>query len=176
LCLVEAWKTRHGMSATENKTIIRRLVEELWNRGNLAIIDELFESQGVHTIGDDHQRSLEEIKETVREYRSAFPDLQITIAQLLAEGDEVMVRFTVDGTHQGTFTGIAPSEVGVPVGVLHGRSLTGSRPDGHRVTFQIIATYRLLNAKIISSWVLMDDIGMLRQLGVIPVVGARGHA
>jgi predicted ester cyclase len=99
----------------------------------------------------------------------------MTIAQLLAEGDDVMVRFTVDGTHQGTVIGIAPSEAGVPVGVLHGRSLLESRPDGHRVTFQIIAIYRLINATIISSWVLMDDMGMMRQLGVIPVVGARGY-
>jgi predicted ester cyclase len=133
------------MSANENKAIIRRLVEELWNRGNLAIIDELFDPQGVHTVGDDQQRSLDFLKATVREYRSAFPDLQTTIAQLLAEGDEVMVRFTVDGTHQGTVIGIAPSEAGVPVGVLHGRSLLESRPDGHRVTFQIIAIYRLIS-------------------------------
>jgi hypothetical protein len=65
LCLVDVWKRRHGISATENKAILGRLVEELWNRGNLAIIDELFDPQGIHTVGDDHHWSLEEIKTAV---------------------------------------------------------------------------------------------------------------
>jgi predicted ester cyclase len=86
------------MSLEENKAVARRFVEEVWNQGNLAVLDEIVAARGrAH------------IEEGLAILRTAFPDLHNTIDELLAEDDRVMTRETVRGTHLGSYEGIPPT-------------------------------------------------------------------
>ncbi len=91
------------MSLEDNKAIVRRYLDEPWNRGNLAILDELcapcFKINGV--------AGLAEIKRAIFEARRAFPDICDTIEEMIAEGDTVVCRWTITGTHRGEYEGIA---------------------------------------------------------------------
>ena len=93
------------MSIENNKQIIRRMTEETWNNGNLDALDEVclpsYRLQGVARV--------DELKQEVAAYRCAFPDLHITIQELIAEGDAVVSRWSLRGTHLGPFEDIAPT-------------------------------------------------------------------
>jgi steroid delta-isomerase-like uncharacterized protein len=96
----------------ENKALVRRYFEEIWDKGDLDLIDELFSTDFVRhgpsgTEGEVH--GLEEFKALVSMYRSAFPDLRVPIEDLIAEGERVVSRWRTRGTHQGELMGIAPS-------------------------------------------------------------------
>ena len=136
------------MSTEANKTIIRRRVEEIWNQGDLAIADEL--------IADDYLSNgrtigREGYKQFVAGVRAAFPDLRFTLDDLVAEGDRVAVRYTAQGTHSGTFMGIPPT--------------------GKRVTFTGIDLFRIAHGRMAEEWLMFDQLGLLRQLGVVPTQG-----
>jgi len=92
------------MSVEENKAIVQRYVEEPWNKGNVAILDELcgpnFSLRG---------RGVEPFKAVITEFRTSFPDLHFTVEEMIAEGDKVAYRWTARGTHQGEYAGIAPT-------------------------------------------------------------------
>ena len=141
------------MSTEENKATTHRFFEEVFNRGDLAIVDEIKSSSYVF-----HDPSLPEpvrgpegFKHYLMLFRTAFPDLHSTIEDLVAEGEQVTVRFTFTGTQQGTLMGMPP---------------TGKQV---RVTAILIA--RLDNGKFVEGWINYDGLGMLQQLGVIPVMG-----
>jgi steroid delta-isomerase-like uncharacterized protein len=139
------------MSET-NKAICRQLIEEVVNRGNLAVVDSLVASSYVyHGPGGLEMRGPEGFKQLVTMYRTAFPDLKMTIDDAIAEGDKVVLRWTGRGTHRGDLAGIAPT----------GRATT--------VTGLVVS--RLANGKIVEDFESFDEVGMLRQLGVttIPV-------
>ena len=96
----------------ENKALVRRYFEEIWDKGNLEAIDELFTADFVRhgpTATEGEVRGLEDFKALVIMYRSAFPDLRVAIEDLLAEGERVVSRWRTRGTHQGELMGIAPS-------------------------------------------------------------------
>ena len=86
------------LSLEENKAIVRRLIEEMWNQGKLEVIDEVFPPSGI-----------EGAKQIVTTFRTAFPDLHFTIEDQIAEGDKVTTRYTLTGTHTGEFMGIPPT-------------------------------------------------------------------
>ena len=86
------------MTTEGNKAIVRRAVAELFNRGDLAVADELFAPEYAA-----HERRFTEL------VRQAFPDLVLRIESTIAEGDMISTRWTCDGTHQGVFMGIPPS-------------------------------------------------------------------
>ena len=94
----------------QNKAIERRLLDEVYSQGNLDVIDELvacdFVGHGTAADGGDQGR--EAYKHFVVEMRTAFPDLQITVEDQIAEGDKVVTRWRARGTHTGTFQGIPP--------------------------------------------------------------------
>jgi steroid delta-isomerase-like uncharacterized protein len=93
------------MSTEDNKKVARRMTEEPWNHGNLDALDEVCApSYRLHGLG-----GVAELKQAIAAYRRAFPDLQMTIEELIAEGDAVASRWTIRGTHQGEFEGIAPT-------------------------------------------------------------------
>ena len=137
-------------SEEENKAHYRRTFEEVFNQGNLALVDELVAPDfldhevppGMNNRGPDSTRQL------VTMLRTAFPDLHFTIEDLVAEGDTVAGRVTMSGTHLGPFQGIPPT----------GRS------------FQQAQMYfvRFRDGKAIEHRAVRDDLGMMRQLGVIP--------
>jgi steroid delta-isomerase-like uncharacterized protein len=99
------------MSTEENKRISWRLQEEVFGQGKLELVDELLAPDYVsHAPGDPVlSRGPEDIKEVVRSYHSAFPDINFAVEQQVAEGDMVVTRWTARGTHRGKFMGVPPS-------------------------------------------------------------------
>jgi steroid delta-isomerase-like uncharacterized protein len=139
------------VSAEENKALARRLIEEMFNRGNLEAADELFAPDYVnHDPGspEEIRGGPEGIKRYVGVYRTAFPDLQLTIEDQVTEGDKVATRWTGRGTHQGDLMGIAPT--------------------GRRATATGITIDRISGDKVVETWTNFDVMGMMQQLGVIP--------
>lgn len=139
------------MSTEENKALSRRGIEEAWNKGNLGIIDEVIVPDVViHDLGNPagEIRGREAVKAQRVLFRTAFPDLRLTIEDTIAEGDEVMVRFTARGTHRGELLGIAPT--------------------GKQVVVSGIAIDRYADGKVVEGWGYFDRLGLLQQLGMIP--------
>jgi steroid delta-isomerase-like uncharacterized protein len=138
------------VSAEENKAIARRADEELFDRGNLDVADELFAPNFVYhdpASGEDW-RGPESVKQFAAMMRVAFPDLRYTVEDQIAEGDKVATRYTANGTHQGELMGIAPT--------------------GNRVEITGISITRIEDGKIEEIWENYDTLGMMQQLGVIP--------
>ena len=110
----------------DTKALVRRLFEEVWNQGNLAAIDELFAPSYVrYDPAAPEAKGLAGFKQLVVRLRTAFPDLHFTLEEVIAEGDKVMSRALLRGTHRGDYLGIAPT--GKPVAVK-GSSLACVRP------------------------------------------------
>jgi steroid delta-isomerase-like uncharacterized protein len=133
-----------------NKFVIRRSFEELWNKGNLSLADELFTPNYEHhdPSSPDFGRGPESEKKRAALYRTAFPDLQLTIEDIIAEGQTAMVRWSCRGTHKGDLSGIAPT--------------------GKQVTISGVSIARFTNGKMVEGWVNWDALGLMQQLGVVP--------
>jgi steroid delta-isomerase-like uncharacterized protein len=139
------------MSLEENKAVVRRMFAEL-NKGNLAIVDELVAPEYVeHVIGGPEIAGPDGLKQFIGQFAAAFPDLQITVDDLIAENNKVVTRFTMRGTHQGALMGIAPTGKSVSIGV--------------------ILISRIVNGRFVEDWEIIDQLGMLQQLGVVPNIG-----
>ncbi len=138
------------MSAEENKAVVRRYIEEAFNQGNLDVVDEVIATDGVHhaNVWDEPLRGPDERRQAVARWRNAFPDLRMTLDELIAEGEKVSYRWTARGTHQGEFLGIAPT--------------------GKQMTTTGIVIERLTNGKFTEGWTSSDTLGLMRQLGGIP--------
>ena len=141
------------MSTEQNKALVRRFLEKVWNEGDLAAIEECLATNYIN-----HDPSVagqppgpEVYRRAVTQFRTAFPGLHTTIEQVIAEGDMVVVRGTDRATHHGEFMGIPAT--------------------GKQVTVPWMAIYRVTDGKIVEEWVGTDSMGTLRQLGVIPVPG-----
>ena len=137
----------------ENKALARRWFEELFNTGDLAVADENPSQDSlIHdpTLGD-LPRGPEGDKHVVNLYRSAFPDANITVEDQVAEGDEVVTRWTGRGTQQGELMGVAAS--------------------GNRVEVSGITIIRVFEGKIAETWTNFDALGLMRQIGAIPEPG-----
>ncbi len=136
----------------ENKAILRRVNDEVFSQGNLDLVDELFSPNYVlHDPGipGGELRGIESFKQQwVSMFRTAFPDLQLSIEDQVAEGDKVVTRYTGRGTHQGELMGIPPTN---NEAVVSGMIM--SRVSGGRVE---------------EEWNNFDALGMMQQLGVIP--------
>ncbi len=94
------------MSTEENKDIARRAIEELWNKGNMAVADELLAANFVNhdPVGGPEgpeTSNLEAYKQGIIDFRTDFPDFHVTIEEMIAEGDKVVTRWTCTGTHKG---------------------------------------------------------------------------
>lgn len=130
--------------AVSNETIYRRLIDEGFNQGHLAVVDEL-----VAADSREHQRGsgdgVEGTKSTIKYLRSAFPDFTITIDELMVAGDKVWARQRGGGTNSGSFAG---------------------RPATGRVAFtDVIDVVRIQDGKIVEHWGVPDQLGMMMQLG-----------
>ncbi|HZC03314.1 MAG TPA: ester cyclase [Gammaproteobacteria bacterium] len=141
------------MSAEENKAVVRRYIEEAFNQGNLDVLDEVIATDGVHyaNVREEPVRGPEQRRQAVSHWREAFPDLHMTLDDLIAEGEKVSYRWTARGTHQGEFLGIASS--------------------GKQMTTRGIVIERLANGKFTEGWTSSDTLGLMRQLGGIPERG-----
>ncbi len=139
------------MSTEDNKALMRRAYEEIYNQKNLAVLYELCVPGFVVHYPSRTLQDLEAYKHFVSLLFSAFPDGQYNIEDMIAEGDRVVVRHTFRGTHLGDFMGIPPT--------------------GKRITTTAIVITRIANGKGIECWIIGDDLGRMHQLGVIPAPG-----
>lgn len=138
------------MSLEENKKLVRRIYDELWNQRKLEVAEELI-AQGAVNYDTGLLPQLfgpEEMKGTVRMVTAGFPDNRHDVEEMIAEGDKVVVRCTLTGTHEGEFMGIPPTGRSIEVTEIH--------------------VYRLEDGKAVEHRVGRDDLGAMRQLGVIP--------
>jgi steroid delta-isomerase-like uncharacterized protein len=136
------------MSPAENKSIVSRLVEEAQSRGDMSVVDELLSPDFVdHNALPGIPPTREGVKIIFTMFRTAFPDLRATIHEQIAEGDKVVTRKTLSGTHQGDFLGIPPT--------------------GKHVDIAVIDILRLTDGKITDHWNIVDQIGLLQQLGAL---------
>jgi steroid delta-isomerase-like uncharacterized protein len=137
----------------QNKELVRRLFEECWNRGDLTRLDQMLSSDyqehdpAEENFGADFGSGPEYYRNINRAYRSAFPDLNFEIEDLIAEGDRVVARWTSRGTHRGDLFGISPT--------------------GKRLAVKGISMHRFADGKLRETWVNWDAFGMLKQLGVV---------
>jgi steroid delta-isomerase-like uncharacterized protein len=139
------------MSAEENKAVVRQLTG-FFDKGEVARADELVAADFVdHNALPGQNPGREGLKQAVTMISSAFPDIQITDQDFIAEGDRVVHRWNSRFTHQSEFMGIPPT--GKPV------TLTG------------IDVYRLADGKVVERWSEVDMLGLMQQLGVIPAPG-----
>jgi predicted ester cyclase len=141
------------MSTEQNKALFRRLMEEVFDRGNISLIDELFAPDFVEheELPPGIPAGSEGVKQLSTMFRSAFPDFKATIDDMIAEGDKVVVRGTWSGTHEGEFMGIPPT--------------------GKRVSFGVIDIVRIAGGKFVEHWGQMDNMGLMQQLGLSPAPG-----
>lgn len=134
----------------KNKAIVRGLLEEAYNQGNLDVIDEACAADYTWPMDDPQVHSSEEMKKHVAEVHTTFPDIHITAEDMIAEGDKVVTRWTIVGTHEGELMGIPPT--------------------GLQVTFTGILFGRIADNKLAGDWENFDALGLMQQLGVIPVM------
>jgi steroid delta-isomerase-like uncharacterized protein len=137
----------------ENKALARRVIEELFIRGNLEVSDELIAPNYIFhdPASPEEVRSPEGFKHFASTFRRAFPDLQVTIEDQIAEGEKVVTRYTARGTHQGELMGLPAS--------------------GKRVTIVGASVTRASGGKLAETWDHYDALGMMQQIGVIPELG-----
>jgi steroid delta-isomerase-like uncharacterized protein len=138
------------MSVEENRALVQRFVGEVFNRGNLDVVEEIYAPVYVgHTAGLPEQTlGPEGVKELVELYRSAFPDLHTAIEDIVAEGDKVAYRWTAVGTHRGELLGVQPSN--------------------NRVELTGITIERIEDGRIVETYNNFDQLGMMRQIGAMP--------
>jgi steroid delta-isomerase-like uncharacterized protein len=145
------------MSTEENKAAERRFYEEVWKKRNFAVIDELVAPDVIEhnpTVpGQGPGR--EGFRQTVEMLLSAFPDAQVTIEDIIAEGDKVVVHWAGRGTHRGELMGLPPTNKEA--------SAAG------------IDILRYEGGKRVETWRQWDTLGMLQQLGVLPTPGQGGR-
>lgn len=133
------------MSITANQQIIQRRVEEIWNQGKLATIDELI---AANLISNGQPIGREGFRQFVTAVRTAFPDIHFTVEDSLAEGNKVAIRYTGRGTHQGAFAGIPAT--------------------GKPVQFSGIDIFYIANGQMAEEWLMYDQLGLLQQIGAMP--------
>lgn len=134
------------MSQAKNQDVLRKVIEEGFNKGNLDALDELFAP-----VVKEHQfgmpAAIEGMKGSIRGLRSAFPDLTLTIEEMVTDGDKVWARATARGTHTGPFLGIAPTQ----------------RP----FAIQVFDMCRIESGRIVEHWGVPDRFALMSQLGAL---------
>ncbi len=128
----------------QNKEIVRRYWDGKWNTRRPAILDELQAPNVIYHSPSMEINGIEEYKQVYGSYLSAFQDTQITIEDMIAEGDKVMTRVTLRAVHKGELEGIAPTD--------------------KTLTISAFTVFRLVDAKITEEWEILDELGMMRQL------------
>jgi predicted ester cyclase len=138
------------MSTEENKIVTRHLMEEVWNRGNLSVVDDLvtddYVGHDAHTPGGAFYGS-HGLKEHFSVLHAAIPDARIAIEDMRAEGDRTVVRFTLSGTHGGDLMSIPPT--------------------GRSVRFSAFLLSRFAGNRIVEQWGIADLLSLLQQIGIV---------
>ena len=136
------------MSTEQQKAVFRDATEEVWNKGNLAAVEVFFAPEFVnHNPFGGTSPDRAGMQEAARLLHAALPDFHSTIHDMVAEGDMVVVRMTLQGTHLGELMGIPPT--------------------GKRISMMTISIVRIANGQIAERWNISDTLGLLRQIGAI---------
>jgi predicted ester cyclase len=129
--------------------LISRIADDIWNRGDLAVVDEVMSANGKYHgphmpngIGDR-----ETWRRAIGMYRSAFPDSRVTYDELIVSGDTVVGRWSATATHTGQLPGVGPT--------------------GKRINMGGITIYRFEAGRIVEAWEQLDMLGMWQQIGVV---------
>lgn len=142
------------MESNDNRAVVRRFYDELWNDRRIEIADEIIAADCVsHQLASGAAdaptpRPPELIKQHVAAWLAGFPDLHFTVEQIIAEGDRVVTHSRMRGTHTGAWHGLAPT--------------------GRAVSLPMIVIQRISGGKIAEDWVLVDSLGFYQQLGLVP--------
>jgi steroid delta-isomerase-like uncharacterized protein len=137
------------MSTEANKSILRRYFEEAWNRGQLDVLDDIV---AAHYVNHDPAvpglpPGPDGLKAIMTGFRVAFPDLHFSIDDQIAEGDKVVTRWSMRGTHAGEFMGMPPS--------------------GKQIITVGMQIERVVDGQIVEHWRRSDDLGLMQQLGAL---------
>ena len=136
------------MSA-ENKAIAKSFLQEVLNGKAVASVDKYVAANYVeHSVLPGLPNNREGFKELLNQFFNAFPDMKVTIEDIIAEEDRVVLRVTSSGTHKGEFMGIAPTDKSFSIGEIH--------------------IMRMENGQMVEHWGIEDNMSMMQQLGVIP--------
>ena len=136
----------------ENKALITRAYDEVFNAGNTDALGEILSADIVdHSAMPGSPPGLEGAKQTIGMFLTAFPDLKITVEDMIAEGDKVAVRMTMSGTHKGDFMGIPAT--------------------GKRISVNGMDFHRIAGGKVVEHWDSFDQMTMMQQLGVMEAPG-----
>lgn len=132
----------------DNKEIVRRF-EMAFAANDTAVIDELCHPEVIdHNPLPDQKPGVEGFKDTIAFYKHTFPDSQVSLAQVIGDGDYVATLWTVTGTHQAEFFGVPAT--------------------GRKVSVEGMNFYRLSDGRITDVWAQFDGLGLMQQLGAIP--------
>ncbi|HMD89956.1 MAG TPA: ester cyclase [Anaerolineaceae bacterium] len=132
------------MSSEQNKKIMTRMIEEVWNEGNLATADELFAPDHTSPSAPQLPPGSEGVKIMVKAFRQAMPDYHMQIDLMVADDNQVVGRFTQSGTHTG-------------------EDLMGMKASGRKATWTEIGVLRIKDDKIVQSWYEADMLSMIQQ-------------
>jgi steroid delta-isomerase-like uncharacterized protein len=121
------------METEANKELVRTMIDQVWNEGRTERFPDYFAEAMRAEAAGLHQT-----------LTSAFPDLRVSVDDMIAEDDKVVTRLTFEGTHRGSFRGMAPT--------------------GRRITFGAIRIYQLSDGKVTGSWAYQDSLGLVQQL------------
>lgn len=137
------------MSAEANKVLFYRYFSEGTNKGDLSVVDEAFATDYAHhdPAALDVIVGLEGVRRHINTLRAAFPDLAFHVQNMVAEGDDLVVRWTATGSHGGDYFGIPPT--------------------GKPFTITGMNYWHIENGKAVEGWVSRDDMGLMRQLGLM---------
>jgi steroid delta-isomerase-like uncharacterized protein len=140
----------------QNKALVRRIIDEAWNRGDLAVVDETFAADYTeHNPRPGQEAGIDGYKGGILMLRAAFPDLRLELQEILAEGDRTAVRYTLRGTHQGELLGVPAS--------------------GRQVASDGMVFARFEDGKVVERWGVQDMLTLLGQIGAFPArVAATG--
>lgn len=134
--------------SSENENVFRRLIEEGFSRGNLAALDELFAPDFVEHQDGFEPPNLEGVKSAIASLRTPFPDLKVTVEEIISSGDKTWARLTGRGTHLAPFMGRPPT--------------------GKSFAITVIDICRFENGKIVEHWGVADRLSQMAQLGLLP--------
>jgi steroid delta-isomerase-like uncharacterized protein len=135
------------MSTEHNKRIVHRYFDELWNRNNLAVIDEILETEVEGHAAGQTFGGADTFRQRSKTLYTIYSEPHFIIEDQIAEGDKVLVRWTLRGKHTGEYMGVMPT--------------------GKEVVSTGMNLFRLADGKIAEVWVESDDLGELQQLGVV---------
>jgi len=138
------------LSLEENKAIVRKMLEAI-NKQSLASMDELMAPDFVLHMHAQQMQGWEVNRQVIEDEIKAFPDLHVSIEDIIAEGEKVCVRLKETATHKGEYRGLAPT--------------------GNKLSYTVVAIWRIVEGKIVEGWIVYDQMDFLRQLGVITYKG-----